>query len=841
MQQSNLSILNLENNVVSRKCIEEKLMQLPERRIALVTGPSGYGKTTGVASFLTNQPTRYAWCTLNESVKNPDIFWRYFTASVAVSTKNNKFSSIAINEELLASNISTNIFIDMLKELEENIILVLDDCHFLKNETVIKNLMHFVKNLPQNVSIIFISQMEVDDSLFVNFCNPVIRIGTKDLAFNNKEIREFFLTRNIYLNDDEINDLQRATDGWVTGLIFASFQHGRNYSDLHEEYFDNYFQNAVMDKLSEETKAFLVHVSFLDELKEPLCKRVTGNKKSGEILKNLIKNNIYIVADNETKKEYRFNVLFKRFLFNKLKKEDAKLQRSLFLRAAEWFRENNNYVKAIEHYIKAGEVETALEIYKNDYEKIKFYDPSDFKALVMSFPEGVRENDVLLCVDYSWLLALIGDYEDSKYWAEKAQANYDLRRDEYSDSEREFLRTKIMINYINMYLINADLNSAIRYYKKVLLNPGINLMKSEANIGEISMLNTAYGFRGELQKIDETYAEHFETIPEVLGDMSAYIAVLLAECQFERNDLHAVYTTLSSFMGKITHLSFPGLIVPCMTLLAKEKLSKGKVSEALDMVESGRKMLYSKSEKWQRLFDAFIAYICVYAGEAAKAEAYLKTEEKSVFDKLDSNNEYEYIVFARYLMAVDNLDEALLLLSRLEEFAIKENRKKSLIEVMTLKAINHYLRGKPSEAMSVLDQALELGMNDGYVRVFIGEGQIMAEMLNKYRTWEKYKGEQRHQKYVRTLISQMTDCISMLSDAEEAAEDDRASVTTSLSAREIEVLQLLASEYSNAEIADKLFITERTVKHHNASIYEKLGVKNRLEAIIKAKTLMLIE
>ena len=49
------------------------------------------------------------------------------------------------------------------------------------------------------------------------------------------------------------------------------------------------------------------------------------------------------------------------------------------------------------------------------------------------------------------------------------------------------------------------------------------------------------------------------------------------------------------------------------------------------------------------------------------------------------------------------------------------------------------------------------------------------------------------------------------------------------------MLKLLADEFSNKEIADKLFITIRTVKYYTAHIYEKLGVSSRIEAIVKAK------
>ncbi|MBK9514696.1 MAG: response regulator transcription factor [Flavobacteriales bacterium] len=70
--------------------------------------------------------------------------------------------------------------------------------------------------------------------------------------------------------------------------------------------------------------------------------------------------------------------------------------------------------------------------------------------------------------------------------------------------------------------------------------------------------------------------------------------------------------------------------------------------------------------------------------------------------------------------------------------------------------------------------------------------------------------------------------------------DDQAIRSSGLSARELEVLQLMAEGLSNQEIADKLFISLPTVKSHSSSLYAKLEVKRRTEAVHKAKSLRVI-
>ncbi|NCF67960.1 MAG: hypothetical protein GWP61_18495 [Chloroflexi bacterium] len=61
-----------------------------------------------------------------------------------------------------------------------------------------------------------------------------------------------------------------------------------------------------------------------------------------------------------------------------------------------------------------------------------------------------------------------------------------------------------------------------------------------------------------------------------------------------------------------------------------------------------------------------------------------------------------------------------------------------------------------------------------------------------------------------------------------------------LSPRELEVLQLIAEGYTNREIGDQLFLALDTVKGHNRRIYSKLGVRNRTQAIYKARSLKIL-
>ncbi|MEL7564724.1 MAG: LuxR C-terminal-related transcriptional regulator [Dehalobacterium sp.] len=360
------------------------------------------------------------------------------------------------------------------------------------------------------------------------------------------------------------------------------------------------------------------------------------------------------------------------------------------------------------------------------------------------------------------------------------------------------------------------------------------------NSGELSLLKTAYGFRGRLNKVCEAYESVIDDTPRVLGNFSAYISVALSECQYERGELNEVYTTLVKSMGRITGLKNPGIIVPCFITLAKVKKARGDIPGAYEIIGSGRAILENNKSVWSYFLDVFTASLYISKKDADSASKWIAVNRLGIFDAISASREFEYIVFARYLILINRLDEALILLSRLVNFSATGNRLGSRIEALCLSAICSDRMGETANAMLALHEALELGYEDGYARTFADEGQSMADLLANYRAWIRRNSNDKYEEYSRHLLKLTKENIRIQKATtlhDEIAASGEEPALNVLKDRELAVLKLLVEELSNQEIAERLFISVRTVKHYNAQIFEKLGVKNRLEAIIKAREL----
>ncbi len=144
-------------------------------------------------------------------------------------------------------------------------------------------------------------------------------------------------------------------------------------------------------------------------------------------------------------------------------------------------------------------------------------------------------------------------------------------------------------------------------------------------------------------------------------------------------------------------------------------------------------------------------------------------------------------------------------------------------------------QGKQEEAFSVLERALRLAEPEGFVRVFVGKGAPMRTLLEAAQT------RRIAPHYVARLLGafQPQADVPPLERAGSAAPAQHAvaELIEPLTERELEVLNLLALGLTNREIGERLYVAPGTVKAHTASIYGKLDVHSRMQAVARAQEL----
>jgi LuxR family maltose regulon positive regulatory protein len=150
-----------------------------------------------------------------------------------------------------------------------------------------------------------------------------------------------------------------------------------------------------------------------------------------------------------------------------------------------------------------------------------------------------------------------------------------------------------------------------------------------------------------------------------------------------------------------------------------------------------------------------------------------------------------------------------------------------VIEMRVLLAMAHQAQGERDESMDALEQVLNSTKPEGYVRVFVDEGDPMAALLRAAETRDIAPD------YIPKLLA------AFETDNVQVEPPSVTSLIEPLSERELEVLRLLKTELSGPEIADQLMIALSTMRTHTQNIYSKLGVSNRRAAVRRAEKLNL--
>jgi LuxR family maltose regulon positive regulatory protein len=327
--------------------------------------------------------------------------------------------------------------------------------------------------------------------------------------------------------------------------------------------------------------------------------------------------------------------------------------------------------------------------------------------------------------------------------------------------------------------------------------------------------------------------------------------ITLGDLLREWNDLDAAVLCLEQGIELIEQwrgiAAMPGYIA-----LARAKQAQGDVAGAIEATQRAQQLAktFDATDWDDMLVDIYQARLWIAQGNINAAVRWAE-KQVTVEDHEDEEyirhhlKKYEDMVRARLLIAQGRHDEALALLEPLLSVLDQQKRQGLVIEFQILKALALRAKAQSSgirqeadlaQAMTALERALLLAEPGGYIRIFVDEGQPMVQLLREAaargitadyvnRLLSAFRGDARKQETEQPLLPSIP---------------SRPPLVELLSEREFEVLRLLKSRLSTPEIARELYISVHTVRSHVKSLYGKLGVHRRADAIQRAEELGLL-
>jgi LuxR family maltose regulon positive regulatory protein len=333
----------------------------------------------------------------------------------------------------------------------------------------------------------------------------------------------------------------------------------------------------------------------------------------------------------------------------------------------------------------------------------------------------------------------------------------------------------------------------------------------------------------------QTALEHGESLLQGTADLYLGLGML----SIERNDLDTAEQHLHKGEELGARAGLPDWKYRLAIVRAILNEIQGNLDGSLNRLQEAEQFYYRSPLPDVRPVSAWKTRIWVKQGRLNEALGWVRERGLSLDDDLSFMREFEHITLARVLIAEFKLEhanhhilEALKLLERLLKAAESGGRTGSMIEILILQALAYHARGHGTMALASLERALSLAEPEGYIRIFVDEGEALRELLVRLKA---------HGTGINAYIQKLlTAFLQPATIPQSEIENQKSEIPESLSPRELEVLRLIAQGLSNAEIGKRLFLALSTVKGHNLKIFGKLGAKSRTEAVARARELGLL-
>ena len=340
----------------------------------LASAPAGSGKSTLLASWLAGRPEASAWLQVEDSDSDPARFWAYLVAAIgealpsATSALRQFVSSSDSDEQTFVSAI-----VNILADLAEPLVVVIDDYHLIDHASVHRGMERLIDLCPPTVTIVVSTRVDPPFRLGrLRVRGQMTELRGEDFRFGAAEAPGLLLRHDDQILDERVVErLCRRTEGWAAGLVLAGLSLQRSADP--ERFIDSfqgddqlvvdYMTDEFLAGESDEQRRLLLETSVLEQFNGALVDAVTDSAGGAQWLTETSRMNQLMIGLDRTGSWYRYHHLLRDLL--RLEAEQAFAREhlnELHRRAAGWFEDEGDPLRAIGHRLAAGEHQAAVRL-----------------------------------------------------------------------------------------------------------------------------------------------------------------------------------------------------------------------------------------------------------------------------------------------------------------------------------------------------------------------------------------------------------------------------------------------------------------------------------------------
>lgn len=862
-------------------------------RLSLISASAGAGKSSLLAEWAATQAAPVVWVSLDQEDNDPVRFWAYFLAAIhtrSTGQLDNLLATLRSPQPPAILPFLDEVVNQMAVLPFEKLVLVLDDYHVIDAKSVHDSLSYFLDHIPPTIHVVIATRSDPPLPLHRwRGRGQLTEIRFDDLRFTLDETQLFLIDRmKLALNAEDIAQLENRTEGWIVGLHLAALlMQGRNDPGAfiarfssNNHYILEYLTNEVLDRLPENEQQFLLQISILPQFNPPLCDAVTGRSESQAFLDHFWKANLFLIPLDDDHYWYRYHHLFADLLGQKLKQQGDAALRTLQQRAANWYAANQMIDDAIrsalaaKNYTMAGDL-----IVRNRRQSMNAGDFRRFYLWMEQIPADVLAADARYSLVFAAMIYNNGQVAPVEGHLANAQRIYSHLAEEGKippdDPEYATLPAQIAAFRAMLALRRWDLPAAIRYAEDTLRVPlaqdlhsrgmaGIALGRAQSELGrweeaiqsyrqaiptcegsgnsigaavcyhQLAMLYQLQGKLEESQAVLETALEQAAVRRQESVPATGVLLEGQAEILYEKNRLPEAEEKLEKGLALVRQGGYLDIQKTAAILKAKLCAAAGNLPEAVQVMKSafGRirkasmEMALSELRAYQALFD-------VALGKQNEAVMWAETLDAHLAQAPGFTREIELFCLARVWILLGSYADAWNLLIPLEKYAQEGNNLRRQAEAQLLLALCAFQQNRRNEGFALLEKSILFGVRNGYIRLYLDEGQALRTLLLEFL--KSGRPDKLSAGLVQNLLAEFprnkTDDEATNLELQSTAKK----LIEPLSERELEVLGLMAQGLTNPQIADRLILSLSTVKTHLNNIFGKLNVRNRAEAVLRAK------
>jgi LuxR family maltose regulon positive regulatory protein len=365
---------------------------------------------------------------------------------------------------------------------------------------------------------------------------------------------------------------------------------------------------------------------------------------------------------------------------------------------------------------------------------------------------------------------------------------------------------------------------------------------------------------GQLRQAHDRCQEIQQLVESLGGPLpvAAYPDLFQAQLAYAWNQLEVAKSAAKSAIEKAAPLQYMDILMGAYEVLTRVCIAQGDLTEAEQAVREMERVNQSAGiPLFRPWIEGLWAHLWLIRGDLTQAVDWAE-HTSYLQDTLFYSREITYLALVQVYLAQQRYTQALQWLAALRSSAEQVARVGSMISIMALQVAALQASGAKQEALRVLLRLLTLAEPEGYLRIFLDAGDPMQQALQALLTTKPIQRETSLvlpalASYASTILAAFAcehrqidqpEIISPVSKALPPTSSLSSQVVQQLveplTARELEVLYLLADGSTNQEIARQLVISLATAKKHVASILSKLGAENRTQAIARARSLSLL-